>query len=241
MSTYFGIHSNYNFFGTSNSSSGSSILSDYGLIRSGAYKKLMNAYYGKQNSSSSSAADSETEQAENQEKITLKTVKDSASELQSSALALKHTKLFEGTENEETGKTEYNKEEIKKLVSSFVEDYNATIEAAGNTDTKSVLRKTLWMINDVKTNDGLLEDTGITIGEDNKLTLNEEKFAKANMSTLKSLFTGAHSVADKVMSKASELGRLSGAAINATNGAVSYTSKGDYQSLTTSSLYDSFF
>lgn len=242
MSTYFGISSNYNFFGTSssNSTSGSNLLSDYGLIRSGAYKKLMNAYYGNK-SSSSNAVDSETEQAEKKEKLTLRSIKSGAEELYSSAQALKKTKLFEGTLNKETGETEYNREEIKKLVSSFVEDYNATIEAVGDADTTSVLRKTVFMIGDVKANDGLLEDVGISIGEDNKLKLDETKLSEANMSTLKSIFTGAHSVADKVMSKASEIGRLSGAAINRINGAVSYTSAGDYKNLSTSSIYESFF
>ena len=173
MSTYFGINSNYNFFGTSSSTStsGSSLLSDYALIRTGAYKKLMNAYYG----DSSSKVDSETEQAEKQEKVTLKSVKSSAEGLYSSAQALKNTNLFEGTVNKETGEKEYNREEIKKLVSNFVEDYNKTIEAAGNADTTSVLRKTVFMIGDVNANAGLLEDAGISIGEDNKLKLDETK------------------------------------------------------------------
>ena len=111
MSTYFGINSNYNFFGTSssNSTSGSSLLSDYALIRTGAYKKLMNAYYG----DSSSKVDSETEQAEKQEKLTLKSVKSGADELYASAKALKNTNLFEGTINKETGEKEYNREEIR--------------------------------------------------------------------------------------------------------------------------------
>lgn len=239
MSTYFGINSNYNFFGTSSSTStsGSSLLSDYALIRTGAYKKLMNAYYG----DSSSKVDSQTEQAEKQEKVTLKSVKSSAEGLYSSAQALKNTNLFEGTVNKETGEKEYNREEIKKLVSNFVEDYNKTIETAGNADTTSVLRKTVFMIGDVNVNAGLLEDAGISIGEDNKLKLDETKLSEANMSTLKSLFKGAHSIADKVMTKASEIGRLSGVAINKTNGSVSYTSSGDYKNLSTSSIYQSFF
>ncbi len=239
MATYFGINSDYDFFGNAQ---GSTILSDYGLIRSGAYKKLMNAYYGKNTSGSSSDTTTETEKAENQEKVNLKSVKTEAESLKSAAASLRNGKVFEPVKNKDTGVEEIDKESIKKQVKAFVESYNKTIEAAGNADTTSVLRKTVWMINDVKANAGLLEDAGITIGEDNKLTLNEEKLGETHMSTLKSLFTGSGSVADKVMKKASELERLSGAAINTTSkNSVSYTSKGDYTSLSTSSVYNSFF
>lgn len=240
MATYFGINSNYDFFGNAQ---GSTLLSDYGLIRSGAYRKLMNAYYGKE-TTGSNASDStdEATQEEKQEKITLKSIQSESSNLKAAASALRSGKVFNPVKNKETGAEEIDKEAIKKQVKSFVESYNKTIEAAGNADTKSVLRKTIWMINDVKANAGLLEDAGITIGADNKLSLSETAFDEANMSTIKSLFTGSNSVADKVMQKASELERLSGVAINTkSRSSVAYTSKGDYTSLSTNSIYNSFF
>ncbi len=242
MATYFGINSDYDFFGNA---SGSTILSDYALIRTGAYKKLMNAYYGNQSSSSTSSSSSlttETEKAENQEKVNLKSFKTEAESLKSVAASLKTGKVFEPVENKETGETEIDKEAIKKQLTAFVDSYNKTIETAGNLDTASVLRKAVWMINNVKSSEGLLADVGITIGEDNKLALSEDKLAEADISTLKTLFSGSNSLADKVMSKASELGRLSDAAMNTVSkSTVSYTSTGDYTTLSTSSLYDSFF
>ncbi len=240
MANYFGINSDYDFFGNAQ---GSTLLSDYGLIRSGAYKKLMNAYYGKDKAeSNSSDSTSETEKTENLEKINLKSIQTEADSLKTAAAKLRSGKVFEPVENKETGVKEIDKKAITEQVKAFVDSYNATIEAAGNSDTKSVLRKTLWMINDVKVNAGILEDVGITIGTDNKLTLDESKLEEAKMSTIKSVFSGSGSVADKVMQKASELNRLSGAAMNtASKNKVSYTSSGDYTSLSTSSIYNSFF
>lgn len=238
MANYFGINSNYDFFGNAQ---GSTLLSDYGLIRSGAYKKLMNAYYGK-NKTESSDSMSDTDKTENVEKINLKSIQSEAGSLKKAAADLRSGKVFEPVENKETGVKEIDKKAITKQVKAFVDSYNKTIEAAGNADTKSVLRKTIWMINDVKVNAGLLEDVGITIGADNKLTLNESELDEAKMSTLKSVFSGPGSVADKVMQKASELNRLSGAAMNtASKSRVSYDSAGDYTSLSTSSIYNSFF
>lgn len=241
MATYFGINSDYDFFGNA---SGSSILSDYGLIRSGAYKKLMNAYYGKNKTTSDSSSSSSVEETDEQkqEKLNLKSVKTAAQDLKSAAQSLKSGKVFEPVKNEETGAEEIDREAIKKQITAFTDSYNKTIEAAGNADTKSVLRKTVWMVNDVKASSKLLEDVGITIGEDNKLSIDEEKLGKAQISTLKTLFSGYGSLAGKVMTKASELGSLSDAAMNqVTKSASSYTSKGDYTSLSTSSIYDSFF
>lgn len=240
MATYFGINSNYDFFGNAQ---GSTLLSDYGLIRSGAYRKLMNAYYGKDGAgSNTSGSTDELTEDEKKEKITLKSIQSEASGLKSAASALRSGKVFEPVKNKETGAEEINKDVIKKQIKSFVESYNKTIEAAGDADTKSVLRKTVWMINDVKANAGLLEEVGITIGADNKLSLDETKLDEAKMSTVKSLFSGSGSIADKVMQKASELERLSGVAMAANSGsAAAYTAKGDYTSLNTSSIYNSFF
>lgn len=243
MSSFFGINSGFNFFGTSNASSGSSLFSDYAMIRNGTYKKLMRAYYGKPGSTSSSSdRTSKTEESAEakQAKMNLKTLKTAADELKTSASGLKNSKAFIGKMNEETGEVEYDMEAIKKDVDSFVKSYNSTIKAAGNADSSSVLKKALWMISDVKSNAGLLEDVGITIGEDNTLSVNAEKFKEADISTLKTLFTGYGSVADKVMTKASEISRLSGAAINNASRS-SYSSRGDYASVNTSSYYDKFF
>lgn len=238
MANYFGINSDYDFFGNAN---GSSLLSDYALIRNGAYKKLMNAYYGTGSSTSHSSIKEETVE-EKQEKLNLKSTKTAAEGLKTAAASLRNGKIFEPVKNKETGEMEINKKKMEESISAFVKSYNETIEATGEVDATSVLRKTLWMIDDVKANAGLLEDAGITIGQDNKLALNTEKLGEAKISTLKSLFSGSGSVADKIMKKASELGRLSDAAVNSVSKkGVSYTSKGDYESLNTSTIYDSFF
>ena len=78
---------------------------------------------------------------------------------------------------------------------------------------------------------------GITIGKGNKLGLDEDTLKKANIITLKSLFTGAGSFADKISQKA---GSLSSAAANATAKVkgTTYTNKGGY-SATLSKLFSS--
>ena len=67
-----------------------------------------------------------------------------------------------------------------------------------------------------------LEKAGISITGSNKLELNEEKLKEANISTLKTLFTGYNSFADKIMTKGNAL------ANEAASSGGTYTSNGIY-------------
>ena len=58
----------------------------------------------------------------------------------------------------------------------------------GNSNTKSILRAGASMVNVTEANRKSLSDIGISIGADNKLTIDEEKFKKADMSKVKAMF-----------------------------------------------------
>ena len=105
--------------------------------------------------------------------------------------------------------------------------YNAMIDEAEDSETKSVLRKTGWMANMTKENSNLLNEVGIRVGSDDKLTLNEDTFKKANVSTLKEMFYGNDSFAAKVSNKAAGIGNSAAS----TEGI--YTSKGSWPSSVT--------
>ncbi len=47
-----------------------------------------------------------------------------------------------------------------------------------------------WMTKTTKSTERLLERAGISVGADNKLELDEDALKKADISTLKSIFTG---------------------------------------------------
>ena len=98
---------------------------------------------------------------------------------------------------------------------------------AGDSDTKNVLRNAMWMTGITDSTEKLLSEVGITIGKGNKLELDEDSLKEANVTTLKSLFTGPGSFADKISQKA---GRISSAAANAAAKVkgTTYTSNGSY-------------
>lgn len=233
MSSIFGIGSGSsasyfsNFFGTSQSGSGvtgSSALSDYSLIRSGSYKKLLNAYYSKQNTSTEQTSE------EKKEKLNLVSAKTDAENLHSSAKKLMTTDFSSASADS-----------IKSAMQDFVDAYNKVIDSGSNVDTKSVLRNALWMTKSTSANAGLLSDAGITVGTDNKLTLDATKLEKADKSVLTTLFTGNSSYAGRVMQKASAISAASVTAVADGKSATAYTSSGsEFTQLQTGTLYDAF-
>lgn len=151
-------------------------------------------------------------------------MRSSADSLKKSAEALGNASLYEKKKfkkkDEETGEEaeveDYDRDAITKAVKSFVDDYNAVVEQAGNSETKNVLRNAAWMTSITEKAGNLLSKAGITVGKGNKLEFDEdalkEKKALAksgiefdNISTLKSLFTGYGSFGSQISQKASAI------------------------------------
>ena len=212
------------FGGTSDSSSvgNTNMLSDYAAIKNGSYGKLMKAYYAKQDAEKLSG------KGDTSQKLTL--MKTSADSLKKSADALNDASLWEKKKikkkdektGEETEVEDYDWDAIAKKVKSFIDDYNDVVKEAGESNTKDVLRNASWMTGMTDKTSHLLSKIGITIGKGNKLELDEDELKKADISSLKTVFTGYNSFAGKTAQKAAGIS-------NAANRAsVTYTNNGTY-------------
>jgi hypothetical protein len=238
----------FNSYTTNSSSSTdstSSILRDYASIKNGSYKKLLKAYYKKTKElstvpSTSTSADSAK---------TIAGIQSTAVDLVNSAdtLTAKGSKsLFkqkEITTTDESGNktttTGYDRDAIYKAVSSFVSDYNSMIEEGAKAESTSILKPTLSMTRLSTTNESLLKEIGITVGSNNKLTVNEDTFKKADISTIKTLFNGSNSYAANVSAKAS---KIKGAAVLESLKANTYTDTANYSNnYSTGNIYNSLF
>ena len=174
------------FGGTSDSSSvgNTNMLSDYAAIKNGSYGKLMKAYYAKQDAEKLSG------KGDTSQKLTL--MKTSADSLKKSADALNDASLWEKKKikkkdektGEETEVEDYDWEAITKKVKSFIDDYNAVVKEAGESNTKDVLRNASWMPGMTDKTSHLLSKIGITIGKGNKLELDEDKCRKLSCPVL---------------------------------------------------------
>ncbi len=212
-------------FGNTSSSTGASDsllgldMSSVASIKNGSYGKLLKNYYAQ------SKADAKAQIGDTDAKLT--DIKMSADKLELKADALNSSKLWETKTVTKDGKqTEElaNSDKALSAVKDFVNSYNKMIDEAGDSETKSVLRKTGWMANMTRENSNLLGEVGIRVGADDKLTLNEDAFKKANETTLKEMFYGNESYASKVSAKAAGISM----GVASTEGI--YTSKGSWNS-----------
>lgn len=202
-------------------------FAEYGMIQKGAYRKLVKTYYAQQDTEKAGGSNT-SRNAGTKQKTLLKrsadTLRESAEALQDNSLWEKKKITVKDEKNgEETTKLDYDWDAISKAVNAFVTDYNDVIEEAGSSEERDVLRQTLWMVQGTDKSENILKRAGISIGKDNKLTVDEEKLKKADIGALKTLFTGQVSFASKVAQRAA---RMSQSTLN-TSG--TYTSAGTYQ------------
>ena len=184
------------------STSDSFSLSDYAAIKNGSYGKLLKAYYAKQDAEKAASG------GETVQKATM--MKTGADALKKSADALNNDELWEKKKkNEKTGEEieveDYDWDAITKAMKSFVEDYNDVIKQAGDSNSKDVLRNAVWLTGITESNENMLSKIDITVGKGNELKLDEDALKKADISSLKTFFTGHNSFADKVSMKANSI------------------------------------
>lgn len=167
--------------------------SDYATIQNGSYTKLMKAYYKKAASDDSSSSSAATSTSKDSSK-TLANIESAADDLKKASETLRTNgdkSLFtkkQTTDKDGNVSYEYDTDKIYKAVSDFVDSYNKMLKEGGDSNTNSILRSTKSMVNLTKANSNMLSTVGITIGTDNKLSIDETAFKKADMNTVKSLF-----------------------------------------------------
>ena len=235
-SSLFGTSSSFN---SSNSLLSSNFYADAASIRNGSYAKLTKAYYGKNSSSSSSVADATDA---NKLKLQFSSVKSVASDLSKAASKLADEDLYKKiTVKDKDGNEaeDYDWDKITSAVKSYVDSYNSFVEESGDSDSKSILSSTLSLVKNTAANENLLSKIGISIDSDNKLSLDEDVLKKADISTVKTLFSGTGSFGDRVTAKANSVERVANNSINKLG---NYNSSAAMSSLgLTGSIYDSLY
>ncbi|MCH5266943.1 MAG: hypothetical protein J1E62_01255 [Lachnospiraceae bacterium] len=222
----------------------STSLSDYNMIRSGVYGKLLKSYYSTANKMSSDSDDgaksankSPIKKAEVREyKYNLKVnqgmqeVKSSSESLSKAAEALNKSSLYENKVAED-GTVKDSRASVKSAVKNFISAYNSYVGSTGSSNSSSIQSQNLEVLKAVSANSKDLAEIGITIDKKGNLVMDEEKFDKADMSKIKALFEGNDSFGKKVGDIAQQTYRTAKSATYSANGGSSYSSSGDYSSL----------
>lgn len=225
MNNFYGIGAGGNSFfdtyfgngGLGNSSfSFLSGLGDLKMIQSGMYKKALKAYYTIQKDTDTSKKEtvSDTDKTTDSNNK-LSTVKTASQKLSKAASEL-NSKNYDNIKPED----------ILDDVKDFVSSYNSTINSTKDLNSYSMLQTAVWTTERMNMSEKLLNQVGITIKEDNTLSLDEEKFKSAKASELKTLFYGSGSLMSGIAQKASTLVNLSTNQIATNSGRSLYTKYG---------------
>ena len=210
----------------------SSLLGDYAAIKNGSYGKMMKSYYAKMKKQ-------EAEESGETKQTKAGKVKDNAS---ASAAASLYKSASALTSLNYDDRSEENIGKITDSVSAFVKDYNSLMKNAGKSENSTVQKQAESLYNSYYSNYKLFAKVGITMNSDKTLSFDEDSMKKAladtehaNGATVKTLFGGIGSFADKAVNKASQIYRAAGGGDSVTSSKAKYAGVGGSSSTSTSS------
>lgn len=162
-------------------------------VRSPAYRKNMKDLFSssdKKDSSSSNVSSGEIGSVSSE--MALATASDNLKKAANSVSAMGAKDL----ENADT---------VASSVKKFTEAYNSTLDAMSKSDSVNALSEGLRMTDTVKMHAKSLKRIGVTIGSDNKLSVNEDVLKKADKNVVKSLLTGNYSPVKRIADRAEDI------------------------------------
>ena len=196
---------------SSNSVSMGVDLANYAAIKNGSFGKLAKAYYGggvksADETKSSSVSSSKTTEKSSSAKKDVDTtgltqMKKDAESLKTSADALSKDDLWKKTD----GKEDMTK--IAGAVKDFANSYNKVIDQAGKVNSKEVAQDMKFMTGMTGTFTKILDKIGVSVGEDGKLSIDEDKLKKADVATVKSIFNGNGTYGSQIADKANSISK----------------------------------
>lgn len=218
ISSLFGNSSSGGAFGSFN-------FGDYASIKNGSYRKLLKSYYAEQKKDVTAEKKTATEKKTTTKSKTefakdttgLAQMKKEADGLKTSAEAFSNEDLWKQTDGK------YDMDKIAGAVKNFVKEYNDVIGQSTKVSSKDVAQSTQYMSNMTNTMSKMLSKVGVTVGTDGKLSLDEDTLKKADIDSIKNLFSGSASYGSQIADKASEISRktIMNASIYGSSGALS--------------------
>lgn len=170
------------------------------------------------------------DKTDSSDKTTSKTAKDAASAASASALYKSVEKLGAMIINDD------NKDNVFDVFSTLVRDYNELLEDTADSKNSNVIKQADYLKSLVSSNKSAFSRIGVTVNSDKSLSIDEEKFMEADMSTVKSLFSGAYSFGEKMTDRINQIYRYAtqGDSLNGQT----YNSQGGYSAAGVGSTLD---
>lgn len=129
-----------------------------------------------------------------------------------------------------------NKDAVFDVFSTLVRDYNELLKDTADSKNSNVIKQADYLKSLVNGNKSAFSRMGVTVNSDKSLSIDEEKFKEADMSTVKSLFSGTYSFGEKMTDRINQIYRYAtqGDSLNGQT----YTSQGSYSAANVGSTLD---
>ncbi len=224
---------------------------DYASIRNGSYGRLLRAYYGKGQSSSSSSAGTKNNSKNILDKLleekknptVSKEVQEANSKLTSSLSSLNKSvtalQKDETYESSEDGKSAADK--VVSAMKAFVSDYNDVVTSAKRSTLSSQTSHVAEIMRNTSANADKLKQMGVTVNSNGTLQLSESALKNADLSKVQELFSSSDSMSygSKIKSRILFTGTTSSTgSSNKTDGTTNDTVTDTKPDTSTSSLKD---
>lgn len=145
--------------------------------------------------------------------------------------------LYKSIKNlETTDITNDNKDNVYKAFSSLVKNYNELIKNTDKSANSNVVNQASYLKSLIGNNKSAFSKMGVTVNSDKSLSIDEEKFKDADMSSVKNLFGGAYSFAEKMTDRVNRIYRYATQGEALTN--KTYDNNGGVNVPTTNSILD---
>lgn len=226
----------------SNSNSAGSVgsfnFADYAAIKNGSYGKLVKSYYAGTdravNADKASAAKESNSANASKAKVKEEVDKTGLAQIRKDADQL--SRSVEELGKEDLWKNDAGKVDTGKVVTAlrgFADSYNKVVEQSSKVSSREVSQDVKFMTGMTDTFAKVLGKAGINVGEDGKLSVDEEAVRKANPATLKSLFNGNGTYGSQIADKANSIVRDSdlGSSIYGSNATTTSALSGLYNQL----------
>ncbi len=196
--------------GTSNQGSSGFNFADYAAIKNGSYGKLVRSYYQgtareiesqkaatAYNKTGSTNNTAKASSASEIDKTGLGQIRKDADQLKTSTEALGREDLWKTKDNAA----------IAGAVKDFAGDYNKVIDQASKVSSKEISQdvKSIKSMTDMFSK--VLGKIGVSVGDDGKLSVDEEALKKADSATVRSLFEGNGTYGSQIADKANGISR----------------------------------
>lgn len=137
-----------------------------------------------------------------------------------------------------------DKDELVKRVTAFADDYNSTLDSLQKSNSVDALKEGVSMKNTIGAFAGALKRIGISVGSDNKISINADKLKKADSNTVASVLTNNYSVTGRVANRAEGISKAAMNKAMTTAFTQYYTQSGNgvkNYGISTGSFFDSLF